>query len=451
MTVVSTPRPHASRAGRRSGRAIATAATRGALRFATSAVLAVATVGGLGFAGVRVTAGQGELPFTKEAAAAAGVPVTPSPGDLVVAVVLGSSPTIATDAMGPFEVFGRSSHFAVYTVAQEAGPAPVEGAPAILPDYTFGEVDSHPELAPDVVVVPAVADPAGESEQPTRDWVVRQHQRGAHVLSVCAGALLLAKAGLLDGRTATSHWSRLSGLRATHPETTWVAGERFVGDGTVTTTAGITSGIPGALSVIQDLAGVAEARRVGRQVGYPGWSPYGSTRIPVRAWSLADRPVAMNTLLPWLRPTVAVALEDGVGEIDTASLFEVYSNSAAARTIAVSPSGLVETAHGLRLLTLADREAPDADVVLRPGIRGPSGRAGFDGALEHLARTEGAATARTAAKMIDYPTGDLELGQANGSGRTQVLATAAVTLAALMGLAPVFLRRRRGRQVPLDA
>ena len=413
-----------------------------ALRFVTFIGLAAATLGGLAFAGYRVTTSQNKLPYSTDALPSAAAPDGPTPGALVVAVVLGSSATVATDAMGPYEVFARSSHFSVYTVSDQRGPADVEGAPAILPDYTFAEVNARADLKPDVVVVPAVADPTGAAERPTRAWVLRQNQQGAHILSVCAGARLVAETGLLDGRTATSHWSRLAALRDRHPETNWVAGKRFVRDGDITTTAGITSGIPGALSVIHNLAGAAEAQNVGQEVGYPGWSPDGPTDIPVQSWSLADRPVVLNGLLPWLRPTVAITLESGVGEIDTASLFEVYSNSAAARTLAVSPTGLVETAHGLRLLTLTAREAPHVDETLRPGVTGPSGRAGFDAALEHLSQTEGAATATSAAKMIDYPTEDLELGSETGPRRTALLGFAAIALATLAGLTPAVLRRR---------
>lgn len=415
--------------------------------WAGGVVLAAATLGGAGVAGIRTTTSQGSLPFSDATAVPDAPLVRPDPGHIVVAVVLGTSGTVATDAMGPFEVFGRSSRFTVYTVAEHPGPAPVQGAPAILPDHTFADVDARPALAPDVVVVPAVTEPTSDSEQPLRDWVVRQHERGAHVLSVCAGAMVMAETGLLDGRTATSHWSRLSGLRAHHPETNWVAGQRYVRDGDVTTTAGITSGIAGALSVVHDLAGAAEAQRVGQEVGYPGWSPNGSTDIPIQSWSLTDRPVALNTLLPWWRPTVAVQLEDGVGEIDTASLFEVYSNSAAARTLAVSAAGVVETARGLRLLTLTEQEAPDIEVTLHPGVTGPSHRGGFDGALEHLARTAGSGTARTTAKMIDYPTEQLDLGTETGPRRTHALAAIALLLTFVAGLAPLLLRRRYNRRL----
>lgn len=430
------------------------------LRTALFVVLAVLTLGGLGMAGARVTAAQGELAFTPQptnpaadtsADPSAGAPtveatraVHPSqPKTFVVAVVLGTSATVATDAMGPYEVFARSPRFSVYTVARDAGPAPTQGAPSIVPDHTFADVDTSTELAPDVVVVPAVDDPAGTLEEDTRDWVVQQHARGASVLSVCAGALLMAETGLLDGRTATSHWSRLSSLRAAHPETQWVAGERFVRDGTITTTAGITSGIPGALSVIEDLAGVGEARKVSARVGYRGWSPDAPTTIPVQSWALADWPFGLNTLLPWGRPTLGIELQDGDGEIDTAALFEVYANSAAARTVAVSDTGVVHTAHGLTLLTLTEADAPDVDTRLRPGVHGPSGSGGFDGALEYLADTSGKTTARSAAKMIDYPVSGLALGSKPGSARTPVLAGAAVLLAIGVGFVPTLVRRSR--------
>ena len=421
-----------------------------AFHMAVFAVLTTITLGGIGAMGARLTASQGKLAYsprepvpTAESSAAANTPTRSE--TFVVAVVLGSSATVATDAMGPYEVFARSTRFSVYTVAHQVGPSPVQGAPSILPDHTFADVDVHPKLAPDVVVVPAVEDPAGVLEQDTRDWVVRQHGRGARILSVCAGAMLMAETGLLEGHTATSHWSRLSSLRSDHQETEWVAGERFVRDGAITSTAGITSGIPGALSVVEDLAGADEARKVGAQVGYAGWSVDAPTTIPLQSWALSDWPVGLNTLLPWGRPTVGIMLRDGDSEIDVAALFEVYANSAAARTIAINETGVVRTAHGLTLLTLTETDSPNVDLRLRPGEPGTSGKAGFDGALEHLAVASGEANARAAAKMIDYPTGALDLGSRNTSPRTPLLASAAVVIAVLTGLTPLAIARSRHR------
>ena len=242
-------------------------------RVATSVALALLTLAGLAVAGVARSTSQSHLPTPDQIHASRAYARPPSSGQLVVAVALGASGTVGSDALAPFEVFASSPKFSVYTVAATAAPAPVDGGPAIVPAFTFADVASGRARQPDVVVVPAVDDPDGASEAALRSWVVEQSRRGARILGVCAGARLLAATGLLEGRTATSHWSRLGALEKQHPEVHWVDGERFVTDGAITTTAGVTSGIPGALNLIDELAGTAEAIRVGHLVHYPNWSP----------------------------------------------------------------------------------------------------------------------------------------------------------------------------------
>jgi hypothetical protein len=80
------------------------------------------------------------------------------------------------------------------------------------------------------------------------------------------------------------------------------------------TTAGATSGIPGALKVLEDLAGTAEAERVGRLMNYPGWQVAAAAQIPDQSFAASGIPVGLNALLPWFRPTTAVGLFNGVGE-----------------------------------------------------------------------------------------------------------------------------------------
>jgi transcriptional regulator GlxA family with amidase domain len=182
-------------------------------------------------------------------------------GRLTVAVVLGASGSVVTDALGPYEVFARCLEFFVCTVS--AGPAAMlSGGLAVVPDYSLGDVDVGTAPEPDVVVIPAVVSPASRSERPLREWLARRAGRGAHLLGVCAGSRLLAAAGLLDGCRATSHWSRLKGLQRSRPQVDWVRGQRYVQDGKITTTAGVTSGVFGALPLVQQLAGATKAQRV---------------------------------------------------------------------------------------------------------------------------------------------------------------------------------------------
>jgi len=291
-------------------------------------------------------------------------------GRLAVAVVLGASGSVITDAFGPYEVFARSPAFFVYSVG--AGPtAMLSGALAVAPDYSLDDVDAGVAPEPDVVVVPALVAPHGAKEAPLREWLTRRVERGAHLLGVCAGARVLASAGLLDGRRATSHWSRLSGLERSRPQVSWVRGQRYIQDGTITTTAGVTSGVFGALRLVEQLAGAAEAEQVGRELAYPGWSRGGATDIPALRWAPRDLAYLLTAVAPWFRPTVGVGLVEGVGELDVAAPFEVYATSLAARTVPIAAGDTVTTRHGLRLLAIpAGTAAPRINRLVVPGVRG---------------------------------------------------------------------------------
>jgi transcriptional regulator GlxA family with amidase domain len=168
-------------------------------------------------------------------------------GPIVVAVVLGGSGTDAADALAPYEVFARSVKFSVYTVAATHAPVPLNGGLHVVPTHDFADVASGAARKPDLVVVPAVNDPNGEQESELRAWIVQQAGAGARILGVCAGSQVLAATGLLDGHRATSHWSRIAPLRKSNPSVDWVEGQRYVDDGKITTSAGVSSGIPASL------------------------------------------------------------------------------------------------------------------------------------------------------------------------------------------------------------
>ncbi|WP_256796265.1 DJ-1/PfpI family protein [Terrabacter sp. Ter38] len=451
---------------------------------AASAALALLTLAALALAGARVTLTAADAPATTHRSTTGErTEPTPTPqpapkDGYVVAVVLGATGTVGSDALAPYEVFASSPKFTVYTVAATPGPAPTQGGPDIVPTYTFADTTSGrasprstgtvaPGPRPDVVVVPAVNQPDSSQEAPLRAWVTAQAKDGALILGVCYGSGVLAETNLLHGRTATSHWSRITQLTKTHPDVNWVRGQRYVQDGPIITTAGVTSGIPAALHVITDLAGPTEAARVGGLVGYPNWSLNAPTDIPIQSFTTRDLPIAFNALAPWGRPTVGLTLTDGVGEIDLASAFEVYDVSYAARAVPVSATGTITTKHGLvvRTNTLADTPTPTRLAV--PGATTSALDAtihawatrhhvtidavhatapGFDGALEYLASQAGQATAVSAAKMIDYPAAHLPLDGHAGT-RVPALVSLGVALTAAAGAAPTLLRRARNRHL----
>ena len=396
-------------------------------------------------------------------------PPRPVPqGPLPVAVVLGASGSVITDALGPYEVFARSPGFFVYTVS--AGPAAMlSGALAVVPDYSLGDVDAGTAPEPAVIVIPAVLSPAGRKEQPLRDWLARRAGRGAHLLGVCAGSRLLAAAGVLDGHRATTHWSRIGALQRTRPQVDWVRGQRYIQDGEITTTAGVTSGVFGALWLVQQLTSATEAQRVGDELAYPGWSLDGPTAIPAQRPAPRDLTSLLAALAPWRRQALGVGLVEGASEIDIAAPFEVYASSFAARTVPIAAGPTVTTRHGLRLIAApADATAPRVDRLIVPGVHsldeaGPrlagwaagrglnlelpqaDGEFSFDAMLRDLAAHADRATARVTAKSIEYPAGHLHLAGPAWPWRPTTLLALTVATAIGAGLLPAAAAHRNRR------
>jgi transcriptional regulator GlxA family with amidase domain len=105
--------------------------------------------------------------------------------------------------------------------------------------------------------------------QPLIDWIEDTASEAELVLSVCTGALLLAKAGLLDGLSATTHWAAIDLLKETAPRTTVCPDQRFVDNGRVIVSAGVAAGIDMCFHVLSRLLGEEMARETARYVEYP--------------------------------------------------------------------------------------------------------------------------------------------------------------------------------------
>ncbi|WP_433237803.1 DJ-1/PfpI family protein [Streptosporangium sp. CA-135522] len=393
---------------------------------------------------------------------------------VTVAVVVSNSGSVATDVLAPYEVFAEAEKFFVYSVAAERRVSALSGGAHLLPDYTLADVESGALPEPDVVVVPAVTDPTDGGEAKLRDWIVKRYRRGARVLGVCAGSELLAASGLLDGRNATSFWSNIGALQSDYPQVHWKRGERYVVDGRITTTAGITSGTVGALRVVEELAGKDEAARIGRGLSYPGWTADGPTAIPANSLELGDLPYALNAAFPWLRPTVGIGLVDGIGEIDAAAAFEAYGGvSFTARTVVLGARDTVTTRHGLVLVTRpAGTSSHGVDRFVVPGLTDPSaidaplsawahrheltaqlpgggrhtGEFGFDPVLRDLAEHSDRRTALVTAKFSEYPSSHLALTGPAWPWRATLPAAAAAVGSIGIGLAPALIRRALRRR-----
>ncbi|MGW0583700.1 DJ-1/PfpI family protein, partial [Streptomyces sp. NPDC002920] len=174
----------------------------------------------------------------------------------------------ALDAVGPYEILARLPGAETVFAAERTGPLRTDtGSLALVADRTLAEVPR-----PDIVVVPGGPGQTPQMENETLlDWLRAVDATSVWTTSVCTGSLLLAAAGLLRGRRATSHWLALDQLRRFGAEPT---GERVVTDGKYVTAAGVSSGIDMALTLLGRIAGDDHARTVQLATEYDPQPPY---------------------------------------------------------------------------------------------------------------------------------------------------------------------------------
>ncbi len=163
------------------------------------------------------------------------------------------------DVFGPAEMFGNlGERIKIVMVAAKAGPVKSAQGPTVVADYGF---DDCPAL--DLLMVPGGFGTLAELKNDALlDWLRARAEKAEIVMSVCSGSALLAKAGLLDGRRATSNKQYFGMAVAQGPQVEWVKQARWVDDGNRVTSSGVSAGIDMAVHVIERLYGASIAERV---------------------------------------------------------------------------------------------------------------------------------------------------------------------------------------------
>ena len=221
--------------------------------------------------GVVVAAGSC-LPVSIEASTNKLTP--PAKGKIPVAFAISEGVTVI-DFAGPWEVFQDvmvrergSSHddqmpFQLFTVSEKTEPITGSGGLKLVPDYTF---ENAPQ--PKVVVVPAQ-----RGSRALHAWLRKMSTSADLVMSVCTGAFQLGKAGLLNGKSATTHHDFLDRFAQTFPEVVVKRGLRFVEEDKISTAGGLSSGIDLALRVVDRYFGRDAAQATATYMEYQskGW------------------------------------------------------------------------------------------------------------------------------------------------------------------------------------
>ena len=170
------------------------------------------------------------------------------------------------DFAGPSEVFASTDGFNVYTVSLSKEPIISQGFIKVTPNYSLTDCPKA-----DIVVLPGGDTGPFIENKLLIDWIKNAATHAEVMLSVCTGAGLLAKAGLLDGKQATTFHSYIQKLQRATPKAKILSDTRFVDNGQIVTTAGVSAGIDGALHVVARLKGQAIATQTARYMEYDKW------------------------------------------------------------------------------------------------------------------------------------------------------------------------------------
>jgi len=170
------------------------------------------------------------------------------------------------DFAGPMEVFSYAG-FSIATVSKTKDLIVSQGILKIIPDYSIAD-------APPADILAFFGGNAGNASNDTAviSWLKKQ-PAPAYYFSVCTGAFILGRAGVLDNLTATTFHESIASLQKALPSTTVLANTRFVDNGKVITTAGISAGIDGALHLVAKIRGEEAARQVAYYMEYDKWVP----------------------------------------------------------------------------------------------------------------------------------------------------------------------------------
>ena len=217
----------------------------------------------------------------------------PAHGTIPVAFLI-SEGAVIIDFCGPWEVFqdaaapGRDdTGFRLYTVSETTRPIEASGGMKIVPDYSFSSAP-----APKVVVIPAQS----TRSEAALEWLRKCSKSADMIMSVCTGAFLLAKTGLLSGKAATTHHSSFKAFAAQFPDIRLERGARFVESGNLATAGGLSSGIDLALRVVERYYGRKAAETTAYYMEYQGqgWTDPSSNQLyAAMRTSSADHPLCV--------------------------------------------------------------------------------------------------------------------------------------------------------------
>lgn len=321
----------------------------------------------------------------------------------VIAVAGTNTGTELSDFVVPYAILAQSGAADVLALATAPGPMRLSPSLRIAPHATLASFDQRYPDGADYVIVPAMAE---QGDAVMVAWIGAQAAKGATIVSICDGALVAASAGVFRGRRATGHWATHTRRQREHPDTQWLPNMRYVADGKVVSSAGISAAIPVSLALVEAIAGRAKADAVAANIGAAGWSDqHDSAQFSISAGMLAT--LARNKLFS--KPeALGIPLEAGVDELSLALATDALARTRRARAYLVAAAGPdasitpVRARHGLDILPEPAANLAALQLRSTPLAAFTSQGAPLDSILLRIEQLYGRASAKLAADEMEH-------------------------------------------------
>lgn len=322
----------------------------------------------------------------------------------VVAVIAENSGTEMTDYVIPYSILTESGAAEVLALAIKPGTVTMRPTSLqMIPHASAADFDSKYPNGADYVIVPAVVkrtDPA------LLQWISAQGGKGATVVSICDGGMVVAKTGLMDGKSATAHWFTHSMRESEFPNVNWIRNIRYIEDGKIISSSGISAALPTSLALVEAIAGRQRAADIGAKYGVTDWSPsHNSDMFAPKFGRNLKGYFATYYANGWFHSIekVGVPVRPGVDDVALALTMDAYTRTGRSRAFAVASSDeRFVTRNGLTFLPDRVAGAPDAPKrLLAPLADGPQAGV-FDRILDSIGADYGNNTANGVSYDFEY-------------------------------------------------
>lgn len=316
----------------------------------------------------------------------------------VIAVLADNRMTELSDFVVPYGVLKQAKVAEVKAVAPHRGLIQFFPALQAYAELSLAEFDREYLAGADYVIVPALH---YDEDPQILNWLRKQAAQGATIVAICDGAWVLAHAGILQGKRATSFWYAQSKLQRRFPDTHWQTNRRYVADQNVITTSGVSAALPAAIALVAAIAGTELANQLANFYAETDWS-FGH-RSEQFAFRWQDYwQIAKNYLSFWRHQQRLLNLNPGMDEVALAFQADAYSRTYRDKVISYNATlSRVSSRNGLAFLV--EQNTQRQNQTRLPELQDLPASKVLQQTMRDIQEEQGEASCRLVQLLLEYP------------------------------------------------